>query len=146
MTFDFDAAVVTGHYSTIEYDKGADLLFAAKKSVDSTKDQSYVLYCLTQRQLAKTLLPLGTYTKEKVREIANELGLINARKHDSQDICFVPDGDYAKFIEQYTGRTYPNGNFVDTKGHILGEHKGIIRYTVGQRKGLGLALPQPYVC
>ena len=114
-----------------------------KKSVDSTKDQSYVLYCLTQRQLAKTLLPLGTYTKEKVREIANELGLINARKHDSQDICFVPDGDYAKFIEQYTGRTYPNGNFVDTTGHILGEHKGIIRYTVGQRKGLGLALPHP---
>lgn len=78
-----------------------------------------------------------------MREIANELGLINARKHDSQDICFVPDGDYAKFIEQYTGRTYPNGNFVDTKGHILGEHKGIIRYTVGQRKGLGLALPHP---
>lgn len=136
---DFDC-VVTGHYSTIEYDKGADR-YLLKKSVDSTKDQSYVLYCLTQRQLAKTLLPLGTYTKEKVREIANELGLINARKHDSQDICFVPDGDYAKFIEQYTGRTYPNGNFVDTKGHILGEHKGIIRYTVGQRKGLGLALP-----
>ena len=138
---DFDC-VVTGHYSTIEYDKGADR-YLLKKSVDSTKDQSYVLYCLTQRQLAKTLLPLGTYTKEKVREIANELGLINARKHDSQDICFVPDGDYAKFIEQYTGRTYPNGNFVDTKGHILGEHKGIIRYTVGQRKGLGLALPHP---
>lgn len=69
--------------------------------------------------------------------------MINARKHDSQDICFVPDGDYAKFIEQYTGRTYPNGNFVDTNGHILGEHKGIIRYTVGQRKGLGLALPHP---
>ena len=138
---DFDC-VVTVHNSTIEYDKGADR-YLLKKSVDSTKDQSYVLYCLTQRQLAKTLLPLGTYTKEKVREIANELGLINARKHDSQDICFVPDGDYAKFIEQYTGRTYPNGNFVDTKGHILGEHKGIIRYTVGQRKGLGLALPHP---
>ena len=138
---DFDC-VVTGHYTTIEYNKRADR-YLLKKSVDSTKDQSYVLYCLTQRQLAKTLLPLGIYTKEKVREIANELGLINARKHDSQDICFVPNGDYAKFIEQYTGRTYPNGNFVDTKGHILGEHKGIIRYTVGQRKGLGLALPHP---
>ena len=134
--------VVTGHYARLDRDASTGR-YLLKKAMDATKDQSYVLYCLTQRQLAKTLLPLGTYTKEKVREIANELGLINARKHDSQDICFVPDGDYAKFIEQYTGRTYPNGNFVDTKGHVLGEHKGIIRYTVGQRKGLGLALPHP---
>lgn len=134
--------VVTGHYSIIEYDKGADR-FLLKKSADLSKDQSYVLYSLTQKQLSKTLLPLGNLTKSYVREIAESLNLINAKKHDSQDICFVPDGDYAKFIEQYTGRTYPNGNFVDENGNILGEHKGIIRYTVGQRKGLGLALPCP---
>lgn len=134
--------VVTGHYSIIEYDNGADR-FLLKKSADLSKDQSYVLYSLTQKQLSKTLLPLGNLTKSYVREIAESLNLINAKKHDSQDICFVPDGDYAKFIEQYTGRTYPNGNFVDENGNILGEHKGIIRYTVGQRKGLGLALPCP---
>ena len=134
--------VVTGHYSIIEYDEGADR-FLLKKSADLSKDQSYVLYSLTQKQLSKTLLPLGNLTKSYVREIAESLNLINAKKHDSQDICFVPDGDYAKFIEQYTGRTYPNGNFVDENGNILGEHKGIIRYTVGQRKGLGLALPCP---
>lgn len=134
--------VVTGHYSIIEYDKSADR-FLLKKSVDISKDQSYVLYSLTQKQLSKTLLPLGNLTKSYVREIAESLNLINASKHDSQDICFVPDGDYAKFIENYTGKTYPNGNFVDENGNILGEHKGIIRYTVGQRKGLGLALPCP---
>lgn len=138
---DFDY-VVTGHYAIIEYNSETKR-YLLKKSADSSKDQSYVLYSLTQKQLAKTLFPLGNMTKEQTREIAEKLGLINAHKHDSQDICFVPDGDYAKFIEQYTGRTYPNGNFVDTKGHILGEHKGIIRYTVGQRKGLGLALPHP---
>ena len=138
---DFDY-VVTGHYAVIEYnaETGRYLL---KKSADSSKDQSYVLYSLTQEQLAKTLFPLGNMTKEQTREIAEKLGLINAHKHDSQDICFVPDGDYAKFIEQYTGRTYPHGNFVDESGKVLGEHKGIIRYTVGQRKGLGLALPHP---
>lgn len=134
--------VVTGHYSIIEYDSEAER-YLLKKSVDLTKDQSYVLYSLTQKQLSKTLLPLGGLTKNYVREIAEELNLINAKKHDSQDICFVPDGDYAKFIEQYTQKKYPNGNFVDCQGNILGEHKGIIRYTIGQRKGLGLALPHP---
>lgn len=134
--------VVTGHYSIIEYDRNADR-FLLKKSVDLSKDQSYVLYSLTQKQLSKTLLPLGNLTKSYVREIAESLNLINADKQDSQDICFVLDGDYAKFIEQYTGRTYPNGDFVDESGNILGEHKGIIRYTIGQRKGLGLALPCP---
>lgn len=138
---DFDC-VVTGHYAVIEYDKGSNR-YLLKKAVDSTKDQSYVLYSLTQKQLAKTMFPLGAMTKECVRKLADELGLINAQKHDSQDICFVPDGDYAKFIEQYTGKTYPNGDFVDESGKILGEHKGIIRYTIGQRKGLGLALPCP---
>ncbi len=138
---DFDY-VVTGHYAIIEYnsDTGRYLL---KKSADLSKDQSYVLYSLTQKQLAKTLFPLGGMTKEQTREIAEKLNLINANKRDSQDICFVPDGDYAKFIEEYTGKSYPCGSFVDENGKILGEHKGIIRYTVGQRKGLGLALPCP---
>jgi tRNA-specific 2-thiouridylase len=134
--------VVTGHYSIIEQDKESGR-YLLKKSVDLSKDQSYVLYSLTQKQLSKTLLPLGSMTKTHVREIAEELNLINAHKHDSQDICFVPDGDYAKFIEQYTGKTYPCGDFVDEDGKVLGTHKGIIRYTVGQRKGLGLALPHP---
>ena len=134
--------VVTGHYATVEYDeeKGRYLL---KKSVDLSKDQSYVLYSLTQYQLSRTVFPLGEMTKEQTRALAEELGLINADKRDSQDICFVPDGDYAGFIERYTGKTYPNGDFVDESGRVLGEHKGIIRYTVGQRKGLGLALPHP---
>lgn len=138
---DFDY-VVTGHYSIIEYDENSKR-YLLKKSIDNTKDQSYVLYSLTQKQLAKTMFPLGGMTKENVRKLADELGLINAHKHDSQDICFVPDGDYAKFIEQYTGKTYPDGDFVDESGKVLGEHKGIIRYTIGQRKGLGLALPCP---
>ena len=134
--------VVTGHYATVEYDeeKGRYLL---KKSVDLSKDQSYVLYSLTQYQLSRTVFPLGEMTKEQTRALAEELGLINADKRDSQDICFVPDGDYAGFMERYTGKTYPNGDFVDESGRVLGEHKGIIRYTVGQRKGLGLALPHP---
>lgn len=138
---DFEC-VVTGHYSIIEFDDACGR-YLLKKSVDASKDQSYVLYSLTQQQLSKTLFPLGSMTKAEVRQIAQQLGLINAHKHDSQDICFVPDGDYAKFIEQYTGKTYPCGDFVDTNGKILGEHKGIIRYTIGQRKGLGLALPHP---
>lgn len=138
---DFDY-VVTGHYAVIEHNSETGR-YLLKKSADLSKDQSYVLYSLTQKQLSKTLFPLGEMTKDKTRKIAEKLGLINAQKHDSQDICFVPDGDYAKFIENYTGKTYPNGEFVDESGNILGEHKGIIRYTVGQRKGLGLALPCP---
>lgn len=141
LEFDY---IVTGHYARIE--KCGDR-FLLKKAVDETKDQSYVLYSLTQEQLAHTLFPLGEYTKLKVREIAEENGFVNARKHDSQDICFVPDGDYAAFIEEYSGKKYPFGSFVDKTGKVLGEHKGIIRYTVGQRKGLGLSLPAPmYVC
>lgn len=138
---DFDY-VVTGHYSVIEYDEGLQR-YLLRKSPDVTKDQSYVLYSLTQQQLSRTLLPLGKLTKHEVRRIAEKYHLINAQKHDSQDICFVPDGDYAKFIEQYTGRKYEFGDFVDENGKVLGTHKGIIRYTIGQRKGLGLALPHP---
>lgn len=138
--------VVTGHYAQIEYSEESDR-YLLKKAVDSSKDQSYVLYSLTQQQLKHTLFPLGSMTKEEARIVAEKHNFINARKHDSQDICFVPDGKYAEFIEQYTGKKYPRGDFVDLKGNVLGQHKGIIRYTIGQRKGLGLALPAPmYVC
>ena len=130
--------VATGHYARIE--KQGDR-YILKKAVDLSKDQSYVLYSLTQEQLKVTKFPLGNYTKQQVRKIAEENGFVNARKHESQDICFVPDGDYSKFIEYYTGKTYPCGDFVDMNGKRLGEHKGIIRYTIGQRRGLGLALP-----
>jgi tRNA-specific 2-thiouridylase len=138
--------LVTGHYARIEKDSasGRYLLY---KGLDSGKDQSYVLYMMTQDQLARTLLPLGGLTKNQVRKIAEENGFINASKRESQDICFVPDGDYAAFIEAYTGKKCPHGCFVGTDGKVLGEHRGIIRYTVGQRKGLGLAMPEPvYVC
>lgn len=130
--------VATGHYARIE--KQGDRL-VLKKAVDRKKDQSYVLYSLTQEQLRHTLFPLGGLTKPEVREIAEANGFVNAKKHDSQDICFVPNGDYFSFIEKYTGKTYPTGDFVDMQGNVLGTHKGIIRYTVGQRRGLGLALP-----
>ncbi len=132
--------VVTGHYARIEEQDGKFLL---KKAIDEKKDQSYVLYSLTQEQLAHTLFPLGGMTKPQIREMAEEQGLINARKHDSQDICFVPDGDYAGFIERYTGKSFEPGNFVDQDGHVLGQHKGIICYTIGQRKGLGIAFGYP---
>ena len=134
--------VVTGHYARVLYDEKAGR-WLLKKALDLSKDQSYVLYSLTQRQLSKTVFPLGEMTKDETRTLAEQTGFVNARKHDSQDICFVPDGDYARFIEEYTGKTYPCGDFVDENGNVLGEHKGIIRYTVGQRKGLGLALPHP---
>lgn len=134
--------IVTGHYARIEKDEKTGR-YLLKKAVDKNKDQSYVLYSLTQDQLAHTLFPLGELTKQQVREIAENQGFLNARKKESQDICFVPDGDYAGFIERTTGKTYPCGKFIDTKGNVLGEHKGIIRYTIGQRKGLGLALPAP---
>ena len=137
--------IVTGHYARVEKDGGRYLL---KKAAYAPKDQSYVLYSLTQEQLAHTLFPLGeAKSKDEVRSLAEENGFVNAKKHDSQDICFVPDGDYARVIEINTGKKYPEGNFVTKDGKILGRHKGIIRYTIGQRKGLGLALPQPmYVC
>ncbi|MBR1731043.1 MAG: tRNA 2-thiouridine(34) synthase MnmA [Ruminococcus sp.] len=138
--------VVTGHYARIERDESSGR-FLLKKAFDDTKDQSYVLYSLTQEQLRHTLFPLGSLNKTEVRKIAEENGFINAKKHDSQDICFVPDGKYAQFIENYTGKSYERGDFTDCDGNVLGEHKGIIRYTIGQRKGLGLSLPEPmYVC
>lgn len=134
MDFDY---IVTGHYGIIEYDE-LSKRFLLKKSIDEKKDQSYVLYTLTQSQLAKTLLPLGKMRKSKIRTIALQQNFVNAKKHDSQDICFVRDGQYAGFIENYMGKTYQPGNFVDVNGNIIGQHKGIINYTIGQRKGLGL--------
>lgn len=129
--------IATGHYAKVE--KCGDK-YLLKKALDSTKDQSYVLYGLTQNQLSKTVLPLGDYTKSQAREIANDLQLCVARKSDSQDICFVPDGDYAAFISKTTGINFAEGDYLDLDGKILGRHKGVIHYTIGQRKGLGIAL------
>lgn len=134
--------IATGHYARIEYDEKSGR-YLLKKAKDLSKDQSYVLYSLTQEQLARTYFPLGDMTKDEVRTIAEENALANAQKKESQDICFVKGEDYTDFIERYTGKTYSQGDFVDTDGNILGTHKGIIHYTVGQRKGLGLALPAP---
>ncbi|MBP3706644.1 MAG: tRNA 2-thiouridine(34) synthase MnmA [Clostridia bacterium] len=132
--------IATGHYARIEKDKDRYLL---KKAKDSTKDQSYVLYPLKQSSLSRTEFPLGDYTKEQIREIAREIGLINADKKDSQDICFVPEGDYADFIQKVTGKGYPKGEYVNECGTVLGVHSGIINYTIGQRKGLKIALGKP---
>ena len=138
--------VVTGHYARIEQDEATGR-YLLKKALDDTKDQSYALYAMTQKQLAHTMLPLGGLRKSEVREIADKLHFVNARKHDSQDICFVPDGDYTKFMEEYTGKHYPVGDFLDQKGNVVGQHTGAVRYTLGQRKGLGLAMGEPvYVC
>lgn len=136
--------IATGHYARIETQNGRFLL---KKAVDLTKDQSYVLYTLTQSQLSRVLFPLGSLTKAGVRKIADEIGLVTSNKPDSQDICFVKDGKYAEFIEKYSGEKSEPGSFLDTRGNILGTHKGIIHYTIGQRRGLNLAMgDRVYVC
>ena len=138
--------IVTGHYARIEQDSATGRYFL-RKAVDEAKDQSYFLYGLTQHQLAHTQFPLGKLTKQEAREIAEAQGFLTAKKKDSQDICFVPDGDYLCFMMQYTGKTYPVGNFLDQKGNVVGQHKGAVGYTLGQRKGLGIAMGEPvYVC
>ena len=138
--------IVTGHYARVAYDETSGR-YLLKKGLDGSKDQSYVLYNLTQEQLAHTQFPVGELSKHRVREIAEEHGFLNADKPDSQDICFVPDGDYVGFMERYTGKFYPDGDFIDTTGKVVGRHHGAVRYTNGQRKGLGLALGAPvYVC
>ena len=129
--------LVTGHYARVRFDEESGR-YQLLKALDLAKDQSYVLYVLTQEQLAHVQFPLGEQDKHTTREIASESGFGNAQKHDSQDICFVPDGDYAGFIERYSGKECPAGDFVDTAGNVLGRHKGIIHYTLGQRRGLGL--------
>ena len=133
--------IATGHYARITRDETGHCELCA--APDAAKDQSYVLYSLTQEQLRHTLFPLGGLPKSEVRRIAAEQGFINAAKKDSEDICFIPDGDYAAFLERYTGHGYPPGDFVDAAGRVLGRHKGIVRYTIGQRKGLGIAADAP---
>lgn len=133
--------IATGHYARIEELPGGR--FALRQSVTAAKDQTYALYNLTQEQLKRTLMPVGSYHKEEIRDLAKKLGLPVAHKPDSQEICFIPDHDYAAFIEEYAGKTLPEGNFVDREGNILGRHKGISHYTVGQRKGLNLSMGHP---
>ena len=138
--------IVTGHYARIRRDEtsGRYLLY---KAADAAKDQSYFLYPLTQHQLAHIRFPLGELTKDQVRQIALEQGFHNAKKRDSQDICFIPDGDHCAFLQRHTGKTYPAGDFLDTQGNVVGKHSGAVGYTLGQRKGLGLAMGAPvYVC
>ena len=138
--------VVSGHYARIRRDpsNGRYLLY---KAADKTKDQTYFLAQLGQHQLSHILFPLGELTKTEVRAIAEAQGFLNARKRDSQDICFVPGGDYAAFLRQYTGKDYPEGDYLDLSGNVVGRHKGAVCYTLGQRKGLGLAMGTPvYVC
>lgn len=135
--------ITTGHYARVEFDEKTGR-YLLKKSLNEAKDQSYVLYFLTQEQLAHIKLPLGNFAdKSDVRKIAEENGLLNADKSDSQDICFVPDGDYARFIREYTGKTYPEGDFLLTDGSVIGRHRGVIGYTIGQRKGLGISYREP---
>lgn len=134
--------MATGHYARIEYSEkfGRYLL---KRAEDPMKDQSYMLYLLTQDQLSHSVFPLGDMTKTEVRETAERFGLSSAGKKDSQDICFVRDGDYVSFLENLRGKEYIPGDFVDSEGNILGKHRGIVNYTKGQRKGLGLSFPEP---
>ena len=134
--------IATGHYARVEYDPGSGR-YLLKKAADGDKDQTYVLWQLSQAVLSRVLLPLGGYRKTEIREMAAELALATAHKSDSQDICFVPDGDYAAFLSRYTGRNPLPGDYVSESGQVLGPHKGIIHYTIGQRKGLGIALGQP---
>lgn len=133
--------IATGHYARI--DQLENGRYAIRRSATLAKDQTYALYNLTQEQLKRTLMPVGQYSKDEIREIAEKIGLLVANKPDSQDICFVPDGDYAAYIEENAGVTIPEGDFVTLDGKVLGKHKGIIHYTVGQRKGLGLSLGYP---
>lgn len=132
--------IATGHYAKIvKYPR------TNRYTLEMTvqKDQTYALYNLTQYQLEHTLMPIGEYSKDNIRQIADKIGLIVANKPDSQEICFVPDNDYAKFIEKNTGIKSEEGNFLDLEGNVLGRHKGIVHYTIGQRKGLGIALGKP---
>ncbi len=133
--------IATGHYARVE--KLSNGRYAIRNSATAAKDQTYALYNLTQDQLSKTLMPVGEYTKDQIRAMADEIGLLVAHKPDSQDICFVSDGDYASYIEENSDAKITPGNFVLSDGTVVGKHKGIIHYTVGQRKGLGLSLGHP---
>lgn len=138
--------IATGHYANIQSDSTTGR-YLLTRAADSTKDQTYFLSCLTQEQLSHIQFPLGALSKADVRQIAEAQGFLNAKKQDSQDICFIPDGDYLAFMKQYTGKEYPTGDFLDLSGKMVGKHTGAVGYTIGQRKGLGLAMGQPvYVC
>ena len=138
--------VATGHYARVDFDPASGR-YLLKKAADNAKDQSHFLCNLTQHQLSHTLFPLGGLTKDQSRAIAKEQGLVTARKRDSQDVCFIPDGDYLNFLQSYTGKVYENGDFLDMNGKKVGTHKGAVAYTLGQRKGLGIAMGEPvYVC
>ena len=141
----FDA-IATGHYARVVCEESSGR-WQLKKALDESKDQSYVLYMLTQEQLAHLLLPLGERHKTEIRAVAEEQCFINARKRESQDICFVPDGDYAAFLERWSGKIWPEGDILDIQGKVLGRHRGALRYTVGQRRGLDLPMGERvYVC
>jgi tRNA-uridine 2-sulfurtransferase len=144
-TLGYDA-VATGHYARIERD-GETGRWLLRRGADSGKDQSYFLSRLTQTQLSRTLLPLGDLTKPQVRQLAEDAGLSTAHKRDSQDLCFAPDGDYAAFCQRFSGKTIGKGNILDEKGNIIGEHRGYLRYTLGQHRHLGIPSDTPlYVC
>ena len=134
--------VVSGHYARVERDPDSGR-YLLKRAADRAKDQTYFLACLTQEQLSRIQFPLGELTKEEVRRIAEAHGFVNARKHDSQDICFVPGGDYTAFLTEYTGKPLEPGDFLNQQGQIVGRHRGTVCYTIGQRKGLGLSLGEP---
>ena len=134
-------SMATGHYARVTRDANGRYLL--QKAADTGKDQSYFLWSLTQDTLSSVLFPLGDYTKPEIREIAAANGFTNAHKSDSQDICFIPSGDYVSFILAHSDKEFPKGYFLDMNGHTLGEHEGLLRYTIGQRKGLGIALGQP---
>ena len=134
--------VATGHYAKIEKDEKTGR-YSLKKSITDKKDQTYALYNLTQEQLEHTLLPIGDYEKDEVRKIAKEMGMDVHNKPDSQEICFVKDNDYANYVKKHSKKRIDGGYFVDTKGNVLGKHTGIINYTIGQRKGLGIAFGKP---
>ena len=133
--------LATGHYARIERDAAGRYLL--RRAVDAAKDQTYMLYSLTQDVLSRVLLPLGELTKADVRALAAEAGLAAAARGDSQDICFIPDGDYAAYIKAHSTKVPQKGHFIAPDGRVLGEHQGLIHYTVGQRKGLGIALGKP---
>ena len=138
--------VATGHYANIRRDPETGRYLLCRAG-DAAKDQTYFLYSLSQHQLAHTLFPLANLSKEQIRAITESRGLVTAHKHDSQDICFIPDGDYVRFLKEYTGKDYPQGHYLNMEGQVIGDHKGAVSYTIGQRRGLGIALGEPaYVC
>jgi tRNA-uridine 2-sulfurtransferase len=134
--------IATGHYAKVVYDAASNR-HILKKSVTDKKDQTYALYNLTQEQLSRTLMPVGDYPKDKIREMAKEMGLSVASKPDSQEICFIHDNDYGRFLSENSDKKIIPGKFVDTNGNVLGDHKGIVHYTIGQRKGLGMTFGKP---